>query len=175
VSLTIQLNSQPLLSQYVHGATRNNGWRFLEEKLKVWLDNHADLVAHYESETKSFENDQVKPQKLVEHESFIKQEPIPEQTATSNEVYFQLRLNLLHQEPKQPMWEPHRRYIPALTASEIAVLQQQDENACLLLNESPSFYGSDSSEIEVEENGVWAIDIFQQRSTMAPEVAYYYQ
>ncbi len=174
--MTSLLNSQPLLSQYVHGATRNNGWRFLEEKLKVWLDKHTDLVARLENETRSPEDDKVKTQEIVAHEPFIKQEPIQEQNVSSNEVKIRLRVNLPDLEPKQqPMWEPHRNYIPVLTAYQIAALQQQEENTCLLLNESPTFYGSDSSEIEVEENGVWAIDIFQQRSTRTQEDAYYYQ
>lgn len=71
------------------------------------------------------------------------------------------------------MWEPHRNYIPVLTTYEIAALQQQEENNSLILGESPTFYGSDSSEIEVEETGVWAIDIFQQHNNRSQGFAYY--
>lgn len=170
------LNSQPLLSQYVHGATRNNGWRFLEEKLKIWLDKHTDLVERLESETKSAEPP-VQPQQPVVPEPIIKQEPIHHLRAASNDVKIRLRLNQQSQpdlRPKQqPMWEPHRNYIPVLTAYEIAALQQQEENNSLILGESPTFYGSDSSEIEVEETGVWSIDIFQQQNNRSQETPYY--
>jgi transcriptional regulator with XRE-family HTH domain len=167
--------SQPLLSQYVHGATRNNGWRFLEEKLKIWLDKHTDLVARLESDTRSAEIP-AQPQQPVVQEPIIKQEPIVDQRVSSNDVKIRLRLNLQSQpdlEPKhQPMWEPHRNYIPILTNYQIAALQQQEENTSLIL-ESPTFYASDSSEIEVEETGVWAIDIFQQHNRSHESSAFY--
>jgi hypothetical protein len=169
------LNSQPLLSQYVHGATRNNGWRFLEEKLKIWLDKHTDLVARLESDTRSAEIP-TQPQQPVVQEPVIKQEPIVDQRVSSNDVKIRLRLNLQSQpdlEPKhQPMWEPHQNYIPILTNYQIAALQQQEENTSLIL-ESPTFYASDSSEIEVEETGVWAIDIFQQHNRSHESSAFY--
>lgn len=95
----------------------------------------------------------------------------------SNDVKIRLRLNLQSQpdlEPKhQPMWEPHRHYIPILTNYQIAALQQQEESTNLIL-ESPTFYASDSSEIEVEDNSVWAIDIFQQHHNRSHESSGFY-